>query len=97
MTTHDDDSTLTAVALEWDGLGTPRILAQGEGELAREIIAAAHAHGIPLREEPQLAALLSQLQLDQEIPETLFVAVAEAIAFAYYLAGKTSITGTTEI
>ena len=97
MTTIDDESSLKAVALQWDGVGTPRILAQGKGELAREIIAAAHANGIPLREEPQLAALLSQLQLDQEVPETLFVAVAEAIAFAYYLAGRTSITETTEI
>lgn len=97
MTTINNNDTLKAIALEWDGVGTPRVVAQGEGQLATEIIAAAHAHGIPVRDEPQLALLLAQLQLDEQIPETLFVAVAEAIAFAYYLSGRNSITEMTEL
>ena len=47
-----------------------------------EIAAAA---GVPIREDPALVNALSSLELGQEIPEDLFVAVAEALAWAYRL------------
>jgi len=78
----------TAVALHYDGEKAPRITAQGTGEMAEKIIALAKEHGIPLQEDVALISLLSQLDLGDEIPEALYTAVAEIIAFAYILNGK---------
>ncbi len=79
----------TAVALHYDGKEAPRITAQGTGELAEQIIALAKEHGIPLQEDAALVSLLSKLDLGDEIPQTLYMAAAEIIAFAYILKGKT--------
>lgn len=63
----------------------PRLLAKGAGRLAREIIETARAHGIPLREDPGLVELLAGVDVDREIPEALYRAVAEVLAFVYLL------------
>lgn len=78
----------TAVALRYDGTNAPRVTAQGHGILAEEIIAIARAHGVFLHEDEQLARLLAQVELGTQIPETLYIAVARVIAFAYFIAGK---------
>lgn len=79
----------TAVALHYDGKEAPRITAKGTGELAEQIIALAKEHGVPLQEDAALISLLSKLDLGDEIPQALYTAVAEIIAFAYILNGKT--------
>ncbi|VAW99837.1 Flagellar biosynthesis protein FlhB [hydrothermal vent metagenome] len=78
----------TAVALHYDGKEAPRITAQGTGELAEQIIALAKEHGIPLQEDAALVSLLSKLDLGDEIPQALYMAIAEIIAFTYILNGK---------
>jgi flagellar biosynthesis protein len=78
-----------AVALNYDGQNTPRITAKGQNEIARQILEKAEEAEIPLRYDPELAAILSQIPLGEEIPESLYRAVAEVIAFAYFIAGKT--------
>lgn len=78
----------TAVALHYDEKSAPRITAKGEASLADEIVKIAREHDIPLHEDKQLAALLSQLELGSEIPRELYIAVAEVLAFAYMLTGK---------
>jgi len=78
----------TAVALQYDGDGAPRLTAKGEDAVAEEIMALAREHGIPLHEDPQLTRLLSQLELEDEIPRELYLAVAEVIAFAYIVTGR---------
>lgn len=78
----------TAVALHYDGKEAPRITAKGSGELAEQIIALAKEHGIPLQEDAALISLLSKLDLGDEIPQALYTAVAEIIAFAYIVNGK---------
>jgi len=60
-----------AIALEYDGARAPRISALGEDAVAREIIALAREHGVPLLENAELAGLLAQLDIGDEIPETL--------------------------
>jgi flagellar biosynthesis protein len=85
---RQQQSPRTAIALHYDGDNTPKITAKGSGELAEQIIALAREHGIPLQEDPGLAALLAQIELGSDIPETLYRAVAEVIAFAYILSGK---------
>ena len=82
-------TTDIAVALKYDGESAPKVTAKGEGLSAEQIIALAEKHGIPMQTEPQLAQVLAQIPLGDEIPRELYVAVAEIISFAYYLSGKT--------
>lgn len=77
-----------AVALRYDGKDAPRVTARGEGTIAREICRIAREHDVPLYEDAGLARLLSQVELGEEVPETLYRAVAEVIAFAYLLSGR---------
>jgi flagellar biosynthesis protein len=84
----NDSSAPIAVALQYDGSGAPRVTAKGRGLIAEQILELAEANGIPISEEPELVELLCRLDLGDEIPEALYVAVAEVIAFAYRLRGK---------
>ncbi|WP_340643730.1 EscU/YscU/HrcU family type III secretion system export apparatus switch protein [Phenylobacterium sp.] len=70
-----------AVALQYEAPGAPRVVAAGRGLVGERIIAAAEAHGVPLEQNPMLAEALSKVELDTEIPERLFLAVAEVLAF----------------
>jgi flagellar biosynthesis protein len=78
-----------AVALSYDGNRAPVVSAEGSGDLAEQIIAIAREHGVPLFENPQLLALLQEIGLGEEIPETLYLCIAQVIAFAYKIQGKT--------
>jgi flagellar biosynthesis protein len=84
-----DTPTSLAVALEYEQPRVPRVTAIGRGELARRIVELANAEGIPVSHKPELAAALSRMQLDQEIPVELYRAVAEVLAFFMRIAGKT--------
>lgn len=78
-----------AIALHYNGKKAPRVTATGEGEVAEEIIKLAKEFNIPLQEDPELTALLAEVKLNDEIPPTLYVAVAQLLTFLYYLNGKT--------
>ena len=58
------------------------------GEIAERILEVAREHGVPLREDRELVGVLAQIDLGDEIPTALYVAVAEVLAFAYRLSGK---------
>jgi flagellar biosynthesis protein len=77
-----------AVALFYDGDNAPTISAKGEGNTAQEIIDIAQEHGVTLCENKALLELLMTLELGEEIPENLYIAIAQIIAFAYQLQGK---------
>ena len=85
---HDAKPQKKAVALFYDGNTAPELTAKGNNDIAEQIIALAQEHGVPIREEPELVNVLSTLELGDQIPEELYVAVAEIIAFAYLLKGK---------
>ncbi|MCK4842139.1 MAG: EscU/YscU/HrcU family type III secretion system export apparatus switch protein [Methylococcales bacterium] len=78
-----------AVALKYDGQQAPKVTAKGDGVTADQILELAEKHGIPLQNDPDLAKILAQVPLGEEIPQELYVAVAEVISFAYFLSGKT--------
>lgn len=78
----------TAVALEYDGSEAPRVTATGRHDIAEEIIRIAKEHDVPLYENAELVSLLATLELGDEIPEVLYLAIAQIIAFVYYLQGK---------
>lgn len=86
-----------AVALQWDGKAAPKVSAKGEGDLAEQILKIAKEHNIPIQEDNEiLVSALAQIELGDEIPETLYLAVAQVIAFAYYLSGKQPETESTK-
>jgi flagellar biosynthetic protein FlhB len=76
-----------AVALSYkSGMGAPKVVAKGIGEIARKIRAIGAEHGVPLVEAPPLArALYRHVELDREIPSRLYAAVAEVLAYVYQL------------
>ncbi len=91
--TNDDDKKpfKQAIALHYDeskSNPTPKVTAAGQNEIAQQIIELAKEHGIPIHEDPDLAVLLSQLELYEDIPESLYRVVAEILAFAYIVSGK---------
>ncbi|MBI2779178.1 MAG: EscU/YscU/HrcU family type III secretion system export apparatus switch protein [Gammaproteobacteria bacterium] len=78
----------SAVALRYDGTGAPRVTAQGQGYVAEQILALADEHNVPLHKDANLVRLLSQLELGEEIPASLYAAVAEVLSFVYLLSGR---------
>lgn len=70
-----------AVALQYDAPDAPKVVAVGRGLIGERIVATARAHGVPLSENAPLAEALSTLEVDTEIPEQLYSAVAEILAF----------------
>ncbi|WP_018877370.1 MULTISPECIES: EscU/YscU/HrcU family type III secretion system export apparatus switch protein [unclassified Thioalkalivibrio] len=84
-----DGAPERAVALEWDRRRAPKITASGSGATAEAILRIAEEHGIPLHQDPALSEALAQIPVGSEIPEELYVAVAEILAFVFLLAGIT--------
>lgn len=77
-----------AVALQYDqqGMHAPKVVAKGMNLIADEIRARAKDAKVPLFEAPPLArALYYSTPLDQEIPASLYVAVAHILAYVYKL------------
>jgi flagellar biosynthesis protein len=79
-----------AAALRYDREtgGAPTVVAAGSGELAERIIALAMEHGVPVRDDAALAQALARLELEAEVPQELWAAVAEALVWAYRLTGR---------
>jgi flagellar biosynthesis protein len=84
-----EDREKQAVALSYDGKRAPTVSAEGTGDIAEQIIALARQHGVPLFENAPLLALLQDVGLGEEIPETLYLCIAQVMAFAYKIQGKT--------
>ena len=71
--------THLACALRYDegeGDAAPVLVARGDGELARRIVEAARAYGVPVLRDVPLARALHELEIGDEIPEALYEAVA---------------------
>ena len=79
-----------AAALKYNrgDASAPKMVAKGRGKVAEKIVEIAKAHNIPIKEDKDLVEFLSTLDLYQEIPEELYKAVAEIIAFIYELKDK---------
>ncbi len=84
------DPNRLAIALAYDEAAgeAPRVVAKGRGAVAEKIIATAEEHGVIIQGSPTLAAALSKVELDESIPEELFKAVAEVIAFVLRAKGR---------
>ena len=74
-----------AAALRYDDKkeSAPRVVAKGEGEAAKNIIKIAELNNLPIKKDEDLIELLSKVELDKEVPEALYKAVAEVFSFIY--------------
>ena len=70
-----------AVALTYKAPDAPRVVAVGRGKLGQRIIDTAREHGVPLEANAPLAEALSNIELETEIPERLYEAMAVIIGF----------------
>lgn len=83
--------THVAVAIKYepDTMTAPTVMAKGQRLIARKIRETAEAHGIPIVENPPVARMLYQMvEVGGRIPEQLYQAVAEILAFVYRLSEK---------
>lgn len=81
----DIDENEVAVALTYKPgqHQAPRVVAKGQGWLARQIIEIAEANGIEIREDANLAQILAEVDVDSEIPLEAFTVVAEILSYVY--------------
>jgi len=71
-------------AIEYDGKGTiPSIIAAGKGILAEKLLEVAREHNITIYNDKDLAEVLAELEPGTDIPEHLFTAMAEVLAYCY--------------
>lgn len=82
-TMSDQEKNQIAVALGMTEGDLPRVLASGKGFWAEQIMALAFANGVKVREDADLAQMLTALDIDSPIPVEAFGAVAEILAYVY--------------
>jgi len=79
-----------AVSLQYDKEenDAPIVTAQGRGQTAKNIIRIAEENGIPIKKDEDLVNMLSQIELNQEIPVELYQAVSEIFSFIYGISNE---------
>jgi flagellar biosynthetic protein FlhB len=80
-----------AIALKYDrdGMDAPRCVAKGMDHVAQKIKEVAGEHGVPMVENVPLArALYKKVEIDEEIPEDMYAAVAEILVMVQRINGK---------
>lgn len=91
MTPPDDrarDADRRAVALRHAGGEVPRVIGQARAWMAERMIEVAHRHGVAVREDKDLAVLLSRCEIGDEIPAALYSAVANVLVWLYRCNGE---------
>lgn len=68
----------------------PQLSAKGKGLIAENIIKKAEENDVPIVEDPSLVELLSELNINETIPEQLYEAVAEVFAYIYQVEKEVS-------
>ncbi|MES2354464.1 MAG: EscU/YscU/HrcU family type III secretion system export apparatus switch protein [Pseudomonadota bacterium] len=92
------DKQFVAAALAYRaGASAPTITAKGRGKVAEEIIRRAKESGVFVHESKEMVALLMELDLDQQIPPTLYRVVAELLAWIYRIENRLPATLTAPV
>ena len=78
-----DEKADKAVALKYDqeGSSAPKVVAKGQGEIAKKILQKADEFEIPIFKNKALAESLLKLDVDEQIPPNLYKAVAEVFVW----------------
>lgn len=77
-----------AIAIQYDGgrMSAPKVLAKGAFEVAQKIVEIAKANNIPvIQNQPLARAMFREVEIDREIPQEFYVAVAEVLAYVFNL------------
>jgi len=84
------DPEQVAVALSYEGVEdkAPEIIASGRGAVAEQILQIAFAEGVKVREDADLAQILSLMDVGEEIPIEAFATVAEILTYVYQANGE---------
>lgn len=61
----------------------PKVTATGKGLVADEIIKRATENNVPVMKDESLVEILAELNINESIPDELYMAVAEVFAFVY--------------
>ena len=79
-----------AASLKYDQStnNAPTVTSFGQRETANNIIKVAEQNDIPIKKDEDLVNMLSQIELNQEIPVELYKAVAEVFSFVYEMANE---------
>ncbi|MFZ6861196.1 EscU/YscU/HrcU family type III secretion system export apparatus switch protein [Undibacterium sp. Ji67W] len=86
MVTTNSNVNKNAVAIAYEtGASAPKVVAKGKGLIAETIIAKAKECGIHVHESKELVSLLMKVDLDKDIPPTLYRVVAELLAWLYHI------------
>lgn len=78
---------LQAIAIEYGNNPVPLVVAKGKDDLAQKIIDAAVAAGVPIKKDEELTALLGLLDINEQVPRSLYTLVAEVLVYTYWLKG----------
>jgi len=75
----------SVVALKYDAdkAPAPKVTAKGEGPVGERIVALARKNNVPIKEDADLVQILSQVDVGEEIPSSVYQIVAELLAFVY--------------
>ena len=76
-----------AIAYRRDKMDAPQVVAKGADLIAMRIREIAKENGVPFVENVPVARALFEVELGGAVPENLFVAVAEILAYVYNLKG----------
>ena len=85
------DKAKRAIGLKYDSSdkkNAPKVVSKGYGDLAQAIIDMAHETGVLVHEDPYLSEVLGNIDVGQDIPESLYFVIAELLAYSYVLQGK---------
>jgi len=77
-----------AIAIQYDGakMSAPKVLAKGAFEVAQKIVEIAKANNIPVvQNQPLARAMFREVEIEREIPQEFYVAVAEVLAYVFNL------------
>ncbi len=81
----NDIKKAVALGYDIDVDNAPKVVAKGKGNLANNIIKIAKNNEIPIKKDEDLVELLSAIDIDKEIPDSMYKAVSEIFAFIYDL------------
>lgn len=77
-----------ALSIYYDGKNAPNLAMKGYNHLADLIIKKAKDEGILIHKDEHLFKRMEQMEIGEQIPPTMYVIIAELIAFSYILRGK---------
>ena len=77
------DSKAVALKYDKDVNNAPEVVASGQRYIATSIIKIAKQNDIPIKKDEDMVELLSKIDINKEVPDTMYKAVAEIFSFIY--------------